>query len=76
MKKRTPKLVLVLTALLFCYGFLLGGQQLVLITVCEQFGIGVLGMGTLVAALHVSAMIAPAVVGAILAFALKNNKEA
>ena len=39
MKSRTPKLVLVLTALLFCYGFLLGGQQLVLTPICEQFGL-------------------------------------
>jgi len=65
MKTKTPKLILVLTALLFCYGFLLGGQQLVLTGICEQFGIGVLGMGTMVAILHVASMLAPAIMGAI-----------
>lgn len=65
MKHKIPKLILVLTILLFCYGFLLGGQQLVLTTVSQQFGIGVLGMGTLVAVLHISSMLAPAVMGAI-----------
>lgn len=54
-----------MTALLFCYGFLVGGQQLILLTVAEQFGIGVLGMGTLVAVIHVAAMVAPAVAGPI-----------
>ena len=65
MQRKLPKLVLVLTALLFCYGFLMGGQQLVLMTVCGQFGLGVLGMGTLVAVLHVASTLAPAVVGAV-----------
>lgn len=63
--KKTPKLVLVLTCLLFCYGFMVGGQQLVLTTVCEQFGIGVLGMGTMVAILHVASTLTPAVMGAV-----------
>jgi len=62
---KTPKLVLVLTALLFCYGFMVGGQQLVLITVCEQFGIGVVGVGTMVAALHVTSMLTPGIMGAV-----------
>lgn len=65
MNKKTPKLVLVLTTLLFFYGFLLGGQQLVLTTVSEQFGIGILGMGTIVAVLHTASFIVPAVAGAI-----------
>ena len=65
MKSRTPKLIIVLTVLLFCYGFLLGGQQLVLTTVCEQFGIGVVGMGTMVSILHVASMLAPAIMGAV-----------
>lgn len=65
MKTKTPKLILVLTALLFCYGFLLGGQQLVLTGICEQFGIGILGMGTMVAVLHVASMLAPAIMGAV-----------
>ena len=65
MQRKLPKLVLVLTALLFCYGFLMGGQQLVLMTVCGQFGLGVLGMGTLVAVLHVASTLAPAVLGAV-----------
>lgn len=65
MGRKTPKLILVLTALLFCYGFLLGGQQLVLTGICEQFGIGVLGMGTMVAILHVASMLAPAIMGAV-----------
>lgn len=65
MKNKTPKLILVLTALLFCYGFLLGGQQLVLVTVAQQFGIGVFGMGSLVAVLHAAALVAPAIMGAV-----------
>ena len=65
MTKKTPRLVLVLTALLFCYGFMVGGQQLVLATVCEQFDIGVVGMGTMVAILHVASMLTPAVMGAV-----------
>jgi len=65
MKPKTPKLVLVLTCLLFCYGFMVGGQQLVLTTVCEQFGIGVMGMGTMVAILHVASMLTPAIMGAV-----------
>ena len=65
MKQRTPKLVLVLTCLLFCYGFMVGGQQLVLATVCAQFGIGVVGMGTMVAILHVASTLTPVVMGAV-----------
>lgn len=64
-RRKPPKLVLVLTALLFCYGFLMGGQQLVLMTVCGQFGLGVLGMGTMVAVLHVASTLAPAIMGAV-----------
>lgn len=62
---KTPKLVLVLTCLLFCYGFMVGGQQLVLTRVCDQFGIGVVGMGTMVAILHVASMLAPGIMGAV-----------
>ena len=65
MKQKTPKLVLVLTCLLFCYGFMVGGQQLVLTTVCDQFGIGVVGMGTMVAILHVASMLTPGIMGAV-----------
>ena len=65
MKSRTPKLVLVLTALLFCYGFLLGGQQLVLTPICEQFGLGVVGMGTMVSVLYVASMVSASVMGAV-----------
>ena len=65
MKVKTPKLVLVLTGLLFCYGFMVGGQQLVLSEVCEQFGIGVVGMGTMVSILHVASMLAPGFMGAV-----------
>ena len=62
---KPPKLVLVLTCLLFCYGFMVGGQQLVLTRVCDQFGIGVVGMGTMVAILHVASMLAPGIMGAV-----------
>ena len=65
MKQKTPKLIYVLTCLLFCYGFMVGGQQLVLTSVCEQFGIGVVGMGTMVAILHVASMLAPGIMGAV-----------
>lgn len=63
--KKTPKLIFVLTALLFCYGFLLGGQQLVLTTVSEQFGLGALGMGTMIAVMYLSALLTPVVMGTI-----------
>ncbi len=63
--KKTPKLVLVLSALLFCYGFLLGGQQLVLTWVSEQFGMGVLGMGTMVSVLHITSTLMPALMGVL-----------
>lgn len=61
---KTPKLILVLTALLFCYGFMVGGQQLILGTVCDQFGIGVVGIGTMVAVIHVASMLTPGIIGA------------
>lgn len=62
---KTPRLVLILTCLLFVYGFMVGGQQLVLITVCEQFGIGVLGMGTMVAVIHVASTLTPGIMGMV-----------
>ena len=65
MKQKIPKLILVLTALLFCYGFMVGGQQLILGNVCEQFGIGVVGIGTMVAVLHVASMLTPGIMGAV-----------
>lgn len=65
MKQKTPKLILVLTALLFCYGFMVGGQQLILGTVCDQFGIGVVGIGTMVAVIHVASMLTPGIMGAV-----------
>lgn len=65
MQQKVPRLVLVLTCLLFCYGFMVGGQQLVLTSVCEQFGIGVVGMGTMVAILHFASMLTPGIMGAV-----------
>lgn len=65
MKVKPQKLILLLTCLLFCYGFMVGGQQLVLTRVCDQFGIGVVGMGTMVAILHVASMLAPGIMGAV-----------
>ena len=65
MKQKAPRLVLVLTCLLFCYGFMVGGQQLVLTSVCDQFGIGVVGMGTMVAILHAASMLTPGMMGAV-----------
>lgn len=65
MGTKPPVLIFVLSGLLFCYGFLLGGQQLVLTGICQQFGIGVLGMGTMVAILHVASTLAPAIMGII-----------
>ena len=62
MKQKTPKLVLVLTALLFCYGFMVGGQQLVMTTI---FDMGVVGMATMVAVIHVASMLAPGIMGAV-----------
>ena len=65
MKQKAPRLVLVLTGLLFCYGFMVGGQQLVLTSVCDQFGIGVVGMGSMVAVLHAASMLTPGIMGAV-----------
>ncbi len=62
-RPQTPLLIWVLSALLFCYGFLLGGQQLILTQVSAHFGLGVLGMGTMVSVLHISSTIAPALMG-------------
>lgn len=59
-----PKLICTLSALLFVYGFLLGGQQLLMGTIAESFGLGTAGMGGLVSAQHVCVAVAPAVLGA------------
>lgn len=63
-RKRPLKLICWLSALLFVYGFLLGGQQLLMGTIAESFGLGTAGMGGLVSAQHVCVALAPAILGA------------
>ena len=50
--------------LLFFYGFLLGGQQLVMMDIAAEYQVGTKGMGGLISAQHVAAVIMPLCMGA------------
>ena len=54
-----------LCAVLFFYGFYLGGVQLVISEVSREYGQNAAGMGGLVAAQHVAAVVLPVVLGAL-----------
>ena len=61
-----PRWVLaLLCAVLFFYGFYLGGVQLVISEVSREYGQNAAGMGGLVAAQHVAAVVLPVVLGAL-----------
>ena len=62
---RARRVVAVLSAILFFYGFLLGGLQLVIADAAAEFGAGATGMGALVSAQHLSAMAMPVLMGAL-----------
>ena len=53
-----------LCTVLFFYGFYLGGVQLVISEVSREYGQNAAGMGGLVAAQHVAAVVLPVVLGA------------
>ena len=64
--KLHPKWVLaLLCTVLFFYGFYLGGVQLVISEVSREYGQNAAGMGGLVAAQHVAAVVLPVVLGAL-----------
>ena len=63
MKRNTRQLVILACALMFFYGFFLGGTQLVITDVAAEFGIGTAGMGMLVSAQYAAAVISPIVAG-------------
>jgi fucose permease len=58
------RLVLLVCALLFFYGFLLGGGQYVIADAAGEYGAGGAGMGLLVSAQYAAAAVAPAAMGA------------
>lgn len=65
-KALNPRRVLtLLCALLFFYGFYLGGVQLVISEVSRTYGQNATGMGALVAAQHLAAVILPIVLGVL-----------
>lgn len=53
------------SALLFFYGFMLGGQQLVMIDIAEEYHVNTQGMGLLVSAQHVAAVLMPLCMGVV-----------
>lgn len=64
--KLHPRWVLaLLCAVLFFYGFYLGGVQLVISEISREYGQNAAGMGVLVAAQHVAAVVLPVVLGAL-----------
>ena len=64
--KLHPKWVLaLLCTVLFFYGFYLGGVQLVISEVSREYGQNAAGMGGLVAAQHVAAVVLPVVLGVL-----------
>ena len=54
-----------LCTVLFFYGFYLGGVQLVISEVSREYGQNAAGMGGLVAAQHIAAVVLPVVLGAL-----------
>lgn len=64
-EKKIPGLVWLLSALLFFYGFFLGGQQMMIVNIGQWFGVSTAVQGTLVSAQHMTAVAAPPVMGAL-----------
>ncbi|MBE6962714.1 MAG: MFS transporter [Ruminococcaceae bacterium] len=65
MKKTTGQLICLACALMFFYGFFLGGTQLVIVDIAAAFGVGTTGMGMLVSAQYAAAVIAPIAAGVL-----------
>lgn len=63
MIKKTPVLIWWLSLLLFIYGIMLGGLQLVIGDIAQSFGVGLLGIGSLAAVTHIASATAPALMG-------------
>lgn len=63
MKRREFQLVILACALMFFYGFFLGGTQLVITDIAAEFSVGTTGMGLLVSAQYAAAVIAPIIAG-------------
>lgn len=63
MRSKEQKLVTLACALMFFYGFFLGGMQLVIVDIATAFGVGTTGMGMLVSAQYAVAVIAPIAAG-------------
>ena len=64
-KLRPGWVLALLCTVLFFYGFYLGGVQLVISEVSREYGQNATGMGGLVAAQHVAAVVLPVVLGAL-----------
>lgn len=64
-KVRPRQLVALASALMFSYGFILGGQQLVMVDIASEYELGQSKMGFLVSAQHVAAVIMPICMGAV-----------
>lgn len=64
-KLRPGWVLVLLCTVLFFYGFYLGGVQLVISEVSREYGQNAAGMGGLVAAQHVAAVVLPVVLGAL-----------
>ena len=64
-KLRLGWVLALLCTVLFFYGFYLGGVQLVISEVSREYGQNAAGMGGLVAAQHVAAVVLPVVLGAL-----------
>ncbi|MCQ2437578.1 MAG: MFS transporter, partial [Clostridia bacterium] len=57
------RILTLVSGLMFFYGFMLGGIQLVVADIAAYYGIGTAGIGVLVAAQHIAAVIAPTSAG-------------
>lgn len=62
---KTGRLVALASALMFFYGFILGGQQLVMVDITGEYGGGTSGIGFLVALQHVASMAMPVCMGTV-----------
>ena len=65
MNKKMSRLIFLACALMFFYGFFLGGTQLVITDIAAEFRVGTAAMGMLVSAQYAAAVIAPIVAGVL-----------
>lgn len=64
-ERKIPGLVWLLSALLFFYGFFLGGQQMMLVKIGQWFDISTAAQGALVSAQHITAVVTPPIMGVL-----------